>query len=336
VKILIVKPSSFGDIVQALPVATAIRRNWPDVEIHWLTFDTYEPLLRDHRAIDRLIILRRRDFRPPGWFRLWKWVQALRAEKYQLVLDLQGLLRSGILTWLTKAPIRLGLASAREGSTLFYTETILEPPPPSQEKYLEFLRHLGIRPDPFAFELEPPPLAVATLEAGKYVVLHPYSRWRTKLWPWRYYQEVVNALPGVRFAVVGEGPWFPLYGENVLDLRGRLPLPQLMAVLKEAAAVVSTDSGPAHLAAALGTPTLALFGATDWQKTRPIGRNVTVERYPAPCSPCLKRKCPQKIPMICMSEITPSHVLRYLARRLGLSFQPPLPAESVRTIDTIA
>jgi len=331
-KVLIVKPSSFGDIVQALPVATGLRRYWPDAEIHWLTFDAYEPLLRDHHAIDRLMILRRRDLRPGGWLRLWRWIKALRAERYDLVLDLQGLLRSGILTWLTKAPLRLGLATAREGSTLFYTETILEPPPPAQEKYLEFLRHLGIRPDPYAFDLAPPPLAVASLDPGRYVVLHPYSRWRTKLWPWRYYQEVVDALPEVRFAVVGEGPWFPLHGENVLDLRGRLAFPQLMAVLKEAGAVVSTDSGPSHLAAALGAPTLALFGATDWQKTRPIGRHVTIERYPAPCSPCMKRSCPQKIPMVCMSEITPAHVLRYLSHRLGIVPRHPFPAESVRVI----
>ena len=344
-KILIVKPSSLGDIVQALPVATGLRRYWPEteMEIHWLTFDAYEPLLRGHRAIDKLQILSKSDFRLTRWPRLWRWIKRLRAEKYDIVLDLQGLLRSGLLTWLTGAPIRLGLATAREGSTLFYTETILEPPPPAQEKYLEFLRHLGIRPDPYDFGLEPPPLAAAgitnpSLEPKRYVVLHPYSRWRTKLWPWRYYQEVAAALPDVCFVLVGEGPWFPLFAPdaNVIDLRGRLSLPQLMAVLRDAAAVVSTDSGPAHLAAALGAPTLTLFGATDWQKTRPIGRQATVERYPVPCSPCLKRICPQKIPMVCMSEITPAHVLRYLTDTLGAasgsSSRAPRVSESVQTI----
>ena len=79
----------------------------------------------------------------------------------------------------------------------------LEPPPPAQEKYLEFLRHLGIRPDPYAFGLTPPPLDVPGLEAGKYVVFHPYSRWRTKLWPWRSYAEVAKILPETRFVNVG-------------------------------------------------------------------------------------------------------------------------------------
>ena len=331
-KILIVKPSSFGDIVQSLPVASGLRRGKPDATIHWLVFDAYEPLLRGHPAIDKLVLLPKRFLRPGGWIRLRRWIERLREEKYDLVLDLQGLFRSGLLTWLTGAPARLGLATAREGSTLFYTETILEPPPPAQEKYLEFLRHLGIRPDPHAFGLTPPPLDVPHLEKGKYVVLHPYSRWRTKLWPWRYYQEVAAILPETKFVVVGEGPWFPLFAPNVVDLRGRLPIPKLMAVLANAAAVVSTDSGPAHLAAALGTPTLALFGATDWRKTRPIGRRVTVERFPAPCSPCLKRVCPQKIPMLCMSEITPTHVVRYLTNLLGLELRSPWIAESVQVI----
>lgn len=330
-KILIVKPSSFGDIVQSLPVATGLRRGKPDAKIHWLAFDAYEPLLRGHPAIDKLVLLPRRFLRPNGWGHLRHWITRLREEKYDLVLDLQGLFRSGLLTWLTGAPARLGLATAREGSTLFYTETILEPPPPAQEKYLEFLRHLGIRPDPYAFGLNPPPLDVPGLE-GKYVVVHPYSRWRTKLWPWRYYQEVAKILPETKFVVVGEGPWFPFFAPNVVDLRGQLPFPRLMAVLANAAAVVSTDSGPAHLAAALGAPTLTLFGATDWRKTRPIGRRVTVERFPAPCSPCLKRVCPQKTPMLCMSEITPTHVVRYLTNLLGLELRSPWIAESVQVI----
>ncbi|MDE1170002.1 MAG: glycosyltransferase family 9 protein [Verrucomicrobium sp.] len=331
-KILIVKPSSFGDVIQSLPVATGLRRHWPDARIHWLVFTPYEPLLRGHPAIDQVVSLPPALLRPGKWLSLWKWLGALRAENYDMVLDLQGLLRSGLLTWLTRAPVRLGLATAREGSTLFYTETILEPPPPAQEKYLEFLRHLGIRPDPFAFGLQPPPLAQPGLEPRRYVVLHPYTRWQTKLWPWRYYQEVVNALPEVPFVVVGQGPWFPLEGANVTDLRDRLTLPKLMSVLSEAAAVVSPDSGPSHLAAALGVPTLALFGATDWRKTRPIGPRVAIERYPVPCSPCLKRVCPQKIPMVCMSEITPIHVVRYLSHLLGLTVRFPGPAESVQVI----
>lgn len=128
-KILIVKPSSFGDIVQALPVAVGLRQAWPDAEIGWLAFDLYEPLLRDHHAIDRLILLPKRFLRPTHWLRLWRWVRRLREERFDMVLDLQGLFRSGLLTWLTGAPVRVGLATAREGSTFFYTETILEPPP---------------------------------------------------------------------------------------------------------------------------------------------------------------------------------------------------------------
>jgi ADP-heptose:LPS heptosyltransferase len=151
-------------------------------------------------------------------------------------------------------------------------------------------------------------LAVTALEKQDYIALHPYSRWRTKLWPWRYYNDLIKLMPDKKFVMIGEGPWFPIEAANCFDLRNKLPLPQLTAVLAKAKALVSTDSGPAHLGAALGTPTVVIFGATDWRKTRPIGHKVSVLRYPVPCAPCMKRSCPQRIPMVCMSEVHPTEV----------------------------
>jgi heptosyltransferase I len=295
-KILIVKPSSFGDIVQALPVATGLKRHWPQAEIHWLTFDIYESFLQNHRAIDKLWVWRKKRWRRfKYWGEAWRWGQALRAEKFDMVLDLQGLLRSAVWTWCTGAPRRLGLWGAREGAILFYNEKILDPPPPAQEKYLEFLRYLGIRPEPHDFQIEAPPLAITALENRAYIALHPYSRWRTKMWPWRYYVEVMEAMPEQHFVLVGEGPWFPAELPNCFDLRNRLPIPQLAAVLHKARAHLTTDSGPAHLSAALGVPTVVLFGPTDW-----------------PCAPCRKRVCPQLQPVVCMSAITPREVVQHL------------------------
>jgi heptosyltransferase-1 len=317
-KILIVKPSSLGDIVQALPVASALKRHWPKSEIHWVVFRPYQELLAFQTAVDRSVVIPFRSWKEwRGWWGVLPWLRSLRREGYELVLDLQGLLRSALISFFTRAPRRIGLWTAREASILFYTERILEPPASAQEKYLEFLRHLGIPPDPYDFGLVPPILAIAGLEGQSYIAIHPYARWRTKLWPYRYYQELVRLLPHHLFVVVGEGPWFPLHAENVVDLRFRLPLGQLAAVLHRARALVSTDSGPAHLGAALGTPTIVLFGATDWRKMRPVGKQVLVESYPVPCSPCQRRTCPQRHPMICLSGIEPSRVAARLRELCG-------------------
>ena len=312
-KVLIVKPSSFGDIVQSLPVATGLKRGWPEAQVHWVVFDAYASFLQGHPAIDKVwAIPRRRWMKPNQWKNAWTWVKAIQGERFDLVLDLQGLLRSAVITALTRAPRRLGLWSSREGSLAAYNEKVLDPPPPAQEKYLEFLRYLGIPPDPFDFQLVPPPLAVTALEKKEYIALHPYTRWRTKLWPWRYYAEVMRLMPDKQFVVVGEGPWFPLDEPNCFDLRNKLPLPQLMSVLDRSRALVSTDSGPAHLGAALGVPTVVLFGATDWRKSRPIGRKVSILHYPVPCAPCLKRNCPQLTPMVCLSAVSPEQVVERL------------------------
>jgi ADP-heptose:LPS heptosyltransferase len=113
-------------------------------------------------------------------------------------------------------------------------------------------------------------------------------------------------MPGQRFAIVGEGPWFPLDAPGrLLDLRGRLTIPQLVATLDSAQAVLSTDSGPAHIAAALGRPTLVLFGATDWRRTKPAGAQVFIQTAGLFCSPCLKRRCWRDTQVECMGVLDP-------------------------------
>jgi heptosyltransferase-1 len=312
-KILIIKPSALGDIVQALPVLTGLKRAYPDAEIDWIVNDTLEELLEGHPCLRRTIAYPRKRW--TGVHRLpeiYRWAKRLAAEKYDVTLDLQGLLRSGLMTWAAGSPRRIGLQSAREGARAFYTETVQDNALSAAERYLTCLEHLGIEPHPLDFQLAAHVPRPEGLEEP-YIALHPYSKWRTKLWPWRYYQELVDAMPDRRFAVVGEGPWFPLSAPGqLLDLRGKLTIGQLIAVLDGAQAVLSTDSGPAHIAAALGRPTMVLFGATDWRRTRPIGINVSIHTAGLFCSPCLKRKCWRDTQVECMSQIETAHVSRFL------------------------
>ncbi|VVM06885.1 heptosyltransferase I [Methylacidimicrobium cyclopophantes] len=308
-KILILKFSSLGDVVQALPVAAGLRRRWPSAEIHWMAFEPYRDLLTNHPAIDRFLEFpRRRATRLELLRDLARCLRFVRRERYDLLLDLQGLLRSGLFCLLSGSKRRIGPWNGREGSILVYRERVMPPPPPAQERYLAFLRHLGIPAGPPDYGLCAGALEIPGLRKGSYVVLHPYARWKTKLWPWRHYAELVRSLPHLSFVVMGMGPWFPLEEKNVTDLRGPLPIDRMMALLGNAAAVVGPDSGPAHLAAALGVSTLILFGPTDWRESAAVGENVRVLSSAARCSPCWRTSCPQQRPVACLSDIPPALV----------------------------
>lgn len=309
-KILIIKPSALGDIVQALPVLTGLKRRWPEAEIDWIVNDTLREILEGHPCLRKTILYPRKRWNSPKRLpEIWRWGKRLRAEKYDITIDLQGLLRSALMTWAAASPRRLGLLSAREGSRAFYNEFIADTAISAAERYLTCLEHLDIPVQPLDFQLSArAPLPEALQNHAPYIVLHPYSKWRTKLWPWRYYQELVDLMPDQRFVVVGEGPWFPLEAPQVVDLRGKLTISTLVTVLDRAQSVLSTDSGPAHIAGALGRPTLVLFGATDWRKTKPSGAKVRIHTHALFCSPCLKRTCWRDTPMECMSLLTPQKV----------------------------
>ena len=194
-----------------------------------------------------------------------------------MTIDLQGLLRSALMTWAANSPRRLGLLSAREGSRAIYNEIIADTALSAAERYLTCLEHLDIPVQPLDFQLTArAPLPDSLKDFGPYIALHPYSRWRTKLWPWRYYQELIDAMPDRRFVRGGRRPLVSpgSAGTARRPSRQASPSAQLVTVLDRAQAVLSTDSGPAHIAGALGRPTLVLFGATDWRKTKPSGAHV--------------------------------------------------------------
>ncbi|PTY00915.1 ADP-heptose--LPS heptosyltransferase [Verrucomicrobia bacterium LW23] len=335
-RILIVKPSALGDVVQALPVLTGLKRRWPAARIDWVVNDNLAGILEGHPCLDDVLLYRRKRWtRLSAAGEMRDFARRIAAARYDIVLDLQGLARSGLMTWLTGSPRRIGLRSAREGSRLAYTEIIDDTKEANaSRRYLLALQHLGIadcQPHDFGLTatvaLSPPvqraldaAAAAAAQRQGpcsSLIVIHPYSQWRTKLWPWRHVQQLVDLAPAQPFAIVGEGPWFPIHGPHVADVRGCLSLRELIAVLARADAVLSTDSGPAHLAAALGRPTLALFGATDWRKTRPAGAKVAVMTHDVFCSPCLKRHCRNSVPMACMAGMEPIHVFGRLQEMIS-------------------
>lgn len=286
---------------------TGLRRKWPDAQIDWLVFEEYRPLLENHPALSHLISLPR--LRLKTWKSFFAQSRSLALVGYDLTLDLQGLFRSGILTRLSGASRRIGLSSAREGSWIFYNERIHDTATAAAERYLQALDYLEIARAPHDFQIPSPNPLPSSLQAGTYYVFHPYTRWRTKLWPYRNYQSLAQALSSTPCVLVGNGPWFPCESSNVIDFRNQLSIGTLKSVLAQARAVISTDSGPAHLAAALKAPTLVLFGATDPQKTAPVGSSVSILNSNLPCAPCLRRECLHTTPMQCMKDIKISNIL---------------------------
>jgi heptosyltransferase-1 len=302
VNVAIVKLSSLGDVVHALPVAAALRAGLPGARLAWIVEAREAGLLAGHPALDEVIAVDTR-----GWRRAWRprdlaagarELGALRrrlvAARFDVTLDLQGLWKSAVLAWLTGAPVRLGFAASwrREPLSACLATRRLSPPPEARhvvEQYLALLEPLGVRPERLDFTLPFDADAEAAVEeffaAGglkprdRLVVLNPGAGRPDKRWPPERFAELARRVgeAGARCLVV----WGP--GEEAAARRivaeggpGTLlspptDLPRLLAVLRRASVVVAADTGPLHLAAALGRPCVGLYGPTRPARNGPYG-----------------------------------------------------------------
>ena len=325
--VLIIKPSSFGDIIHALPVASAIKAAMPEVAVDWVVSDDFKGLLEGNPNVRRVIVFDRHLLKKQGCAgRFMSFVKELRSERYDAVIDLQGLLRSGMMAAACRTGRRIGFADAREGSTVFYTEKVAIPKTKVHaiEHYLSSLERLGIEPSGggavnFNITLSEKDVSEAVnllMELGiddgePFVVIAPSARWNTKIWPAERFVKLANMLlesEGVRSILVGtanderllDGCTELLEGGNKLAF-GRTSMKGLGALLKKACLMVGQDSGPMHMASALGTPTLALFGPSDPSWSAPYGNIHKVASANVNCSPCFRTECPD---MRCMKELS--------------------------------
>jgi len=311
-KVLVIKPTALGDVAQALLVAPQLKMHSFCSELVWLIDEDYRELVQSSPLIDRVILFPRRR-----WTRslltflneIIPWLRALRRERFDLVVDLQGLARSGFMTLCTGAERRVGLASAREGSKLTYTECVVDDAPHAVARYQQAIAQvLGKKECPLIFLPKVTDALPHGLTAGAYTVIHPYSLWPTKLWPWERNAELVSSLPEEKFVLVGKGTFFPVLEPNCLDLRGQTNMAQLITLLSNARVVLSMDSGPLHVASVLGVPVLGLFGSTSEKLTAPIFKIGQILSATLPCRPCLQRQCSFSEPMACMKLISVADV----------------------------
>jgi lipopolysaccharide heptosyltransferase I len=324
-RILIIKLSSLGDVVQSLPVAGALRRRFPGSEISWLVRPPSAGVVVICRHVDRVFVWDPRR-RP----RL-ETVIELRAHRPQVSLDLQGLPRSAALAWLSGAPWRIGFRSWHEGAFALCNLRLIAPREDihAVDGYLQFARRLGAQDGPADFGIHVPDNALHRADqmlrqyrSRSVVALLPGTRWPSKQWPARHFAALAVALRdmGVATVVLGDrndraagAEIVSAAGAHAHDFTGRTSLVESAAIIARCDAAVGNDSGATHLAAALGAPVVALFGPTDPARTGPYGAGHTVLQPPVPCRACRRRRCA----VSCMERISPSRALEAVRRTLA-------------------
>ncbi len=326
-KILLIKPSSLGDIIHSLPVLNSLRQCFAHSKIHWVIAKNFAQLLEGHPMIDKLWVIDKDIWKNPfkilstlkDFFALGR---RLKAEKYDLVIDLQGLLRSGIITFLSGSAMRIGFKEAREGSTFFYTHRVKGGKDiHAVDRYLKVLSSIDCPVKEIVFPLPVSELRLEIPLPAEYAVLVPGARWSTKRWPAQRFAAIAKRLP-FKSLIVGSSDDITLAEEIInssegkaISLCGKTDLKGLVEVIRKARLVVSNDSGPMHIGAALGIPTFAIFGPTSPVRTGPYGEKVFVIRADTDCAPCFKRRCKKKI---CMEAVTVEDVWVTISDYLNL------------------
>jgi lipopolysaccharide heptosyltransferase I len=313
-RLLIVRLSSLGDVLHSLPAAHNLRVATGAV-MDWVVQSEYAELVRCFEGVDRVITTSRRAFvrNLPA---LWR---ELRAVRYDWVFDLQGLLKSAMVAGMARGPRRIGPSYHREGSRFLYHRVAGAPDRSRHavEQALDAVRFMGFDVLPPRFPVRFPTATLAGA-GGKRVALLPVSRWESKNWPLAHFAALAHMLledPGVSLDLLGsaadravcEQLASGLPTERVRNLAGTLSLVELGSRLQALDLLIANDSGPVHLAAAVGTRTLVLFGPTDPARTGPYGEGHRVLSAPAPCAPCYRRRC-HVHGHACLDSILPDQV----------------------------
>ncbi len=336
--ILVIKPSSLGDVIHALPCIKALKDSFPDSRIDWVISSSLKGLLEGNPLIDNLILLNKDSWKnikklPATLSEISSLRKTLKSKRYDIVIDLQGLLRSGLIAFTSPSTTKVGFADAREGSSFFYNKKVaVSNNLHAVDKCLEVAKSIGANVNKAVFPLHIDPSSKNSIKellgsTVEYIVIAPSARWNSKIWPAEKFASLISkiTIPCVIAGSEGDSSIANIIIEsvseesrgNIINLCGKTNLKELAALIAGAKAVVSNDSGPMHIAAALDIPAIAIFGPTDPVKTGPYGwqtnDNLSVINADLPCRPCRKRNCDD---LICMKIINAATVLKKLKEYL--------------------
>jgi lipopolysaccharide heptosyltransferase II len=335
-KILILKPSSLGDVIQALPVLRLVKCHLPASEIFWWIDSALAPLLEGDPDLAGIVRFERKRWASPRhWPEMFRSIRRMRAQNFDWVIDLQCLARSGAFAWLANGKFLIGLDEVREGARGFYDLAVRRASfhTHAVDWYLAVLPPLDVPVHKnFQWLPERPAIAAAVkskwqTDGTRWIAIQPGARWPNKRWPVQNFAELVRLLAGsfsdAHFAILGNNDDKPL-GEAIsraeparcLNLCGRISLPEMIEWLRLSELMITNDTGPMHVAAALGTPLVALFGPTEPRRTGPYGQLENILRINLPCSPCMKSYCAYEKPNECLKAISPAMVFENACKKL--------------------
>ncbi|MFA6815601.1 MAG: lipopolysaccharide heptosyltransferase II [Lentisphaeria bacterium] len=337
-KILIIKPSSLGDIVHCFPAVKLLQENIPNVHLTWVANDSLAEIVKLMPGISRIISFPRKAIGSWNLHAAQRFYHELRTESYDLALDFQGLLRSAAIAFLSRSNRRIGFADAREGAPFFYHQKIELPKNLHHavdkniwlvKKALNLSENLPV-PIPKLQTAAAQQAAEGLLPTAPkdtpWIAVGFSSRWPSKNWPVDFFVEVLRhakaKMPALHCWLLGS-PAEKIQGNKIAEalspdwccnLAGKSSMLSLAGLLAQSKALLTNDSGPMHIAAALQLPCIAFFGATDPNLTGPYGSNLhTIIRSQCPLSPCFKRNCPQlKNHVKCSDSVAPEDVANKL------------------------
>ena len=337
--ILIVKLSAIGDVIHTLPVLNAVRKCYPDAHITWLVEEAASSLIEGHTALNRVLVSKRKS-----WIKgitghsyldnireAFSFIKELRDTKYDLILDFQALLKSGILIRLARGKRKIGFDKGmehQEHSYIFLNERI---PPVDMEIHaltrgMMLLEAIGIRSYDVEYNIyisdqdrkkaDDLLLQHEEKEYKTIAAINPVAKWETKLWDKAKFAKLADSLIkqyNVKVVFTGSAEDRNLILDIISKMKGKAynlagmtSLKTLIAVFEKTDFLISTDTGPMHMAAAVGTPVIALFGPTAPWRTGPFGAGHQIIRAGLECSPCFKRQCKT---IECMKQISVEQVL---------------------------
>lgn len=324
-KILILKPSSLGDVIHALPVARMLHHQIPALKIYWWIDIGLAPLLETDPDLAGLFLFDRKNwYSLPSLRSFAATLQSMRRFKFDLAIDLQALLRSALVGYLSGANYLIGLNDPREGASLFYNVSVPRPSPRTHavDWCLGVVDLLGIsRTWEFVWlplnrkAAESVNRRLIGLEGTKRIALLPGASRSSKRWPTDRFamllHELANYDKSLHFLIIGSQAERQIALQvaaaaprRSMVLAGELSLPELVELLRTCSLLIGNDSGPLHIAAALRRPVVAIFGPTDPCRTGPYGQPHNVLTADLPCQPCLMRHCPLSDRPLCLEKIT--------------------------------